>query len=298
MNASVTTHKRQKTKYLGILLFGFSYLLPSNGYSMGEGSRYAIHPASISPLFKSGEVSWETYPAYCKEHLGISFLEFSDGYWDGIPDDRRISIVRENMKLQGSVPEILLIGKTPELNIGEEPLKEFETYMMNWAEVAAKIGCFGIRIRLPKDEAIDSLPSKALVSFLNDAVDHLEKLGLSLYVENLSGKSRNPNWLIQLIDTIGKDKLHLIVDTGNFEPDTHVESFQQLLPYADRVCLKLHSLNEYGVDLNIPNDLLMSQLADSSFNGQISIECLDRSLATDLAFELVVTKLNQWIIGN
>jgi hypothetical protein len=96
---------------------------------------------------------------------------------------------------------------------------------------------------------------------------------LSVLIENVAGFSRDPDWLVALVERIGPERVGLIADFGNFDGDLY-EGMAKLLPYTKSVCTKSWKFDDQGNETTIDFARMMEVIKGSAFRGCIAIEYL------------------------
>jgi sugar phosphate isomerase/epimerase len=87
-----------------------------------------------------------------------------------------------------------------------------------WFAFARDLGSQHVRVNAgsPLNGLKPSVPS--LIAALDRLADSAAELGLRLLIENHGGESSNPQFLLDLIDAVGADRLGVLLDLGNFQP--------------------------------------------------------------------------------
>ena len=134
------------------------------------------------------------------------------------------------------------------------------------------MGCEFIRVRAStegdRNEQLDHA-TKGIGALCNA----LDDSPVSVLIENIAGCSRDPDWLVALVNRIGAKRVGLIADFGNFEGDIY-EGMRRLLPFTKSVCTKSWEFDEQGNETKIDFARMMSIIKESSFRGCIAIEYL------------------------
>jgi len=96
--------------------------------------------------------------------------------------------------------------------------QQYITEIKPWIEVASHLGAPFARVNPGTPGDATPAASEPLVEALAELADYASGRDVTLLVENHGGPSADPDWLLQLLERVGKDRLGLILDTGNLEP--------------------------------------------------------------------------------
>jgi sugar phosphate isomerase/epimerase len=159
-----------------------------------------------------------------------------------------------------------------------------------WIEAAKELGCYAIRVNLD-GEGSDEEIAKAAVEGYSKLVEIGAKHDIVILVENHTGPSTNPDWLVSVMKQVKSNHAGLLVDTANFvrhkiEAMT-IEAFKnakvlatydkydgvkKLMPYAKGVSLKTHKVDANGDDPEVDFTRLLKLVKQSGFKGTIGVE--------------------------
>ncbi len=183
------------------------------------------------------------------------------------------------MRLQNSPRSLgikhraLLCGAVPALDAATEAERRAAVEdHLKWAEVAKHLECDYIRVRAStegdRNEQLDRA-AEGVGAFC----DAMANSPVSVLVENVAGFSKDPTWLVELVERVGPKRLGLIADFGNFDGDIYA-GMQQLLPYTKSVCTKSWEFDQQGNETKIDFAKMMGVVKESTFRGCIAIEYL------------------------
>ncbi|WP_340318076.1 sugar phosphate isomerase/epimerase family protein [Rhizorhabdus argentea] len=161
-----------------------------------------------------------------------------------------------------------------------------------WFEIAHRLGADYVRVNAGAPVGGAGQASKGAVGALQRLSDRAKTLGMILLVENHGGLSSDPNFMLQLLDQVGHDRLGLLLDLGNFEPLISIshgrfagneppsagidmsrlyESVEQLAPVASLVHAKaIDPASDGSPLLDLPKALGI--VAASGYAGSVSVE--------------------------
>jgi len=196
-------------------------------------SSFSLHsvlgPISIERRDESGtlqpfslpfphEHSIDELPALVRQRLGVSAVELCQIQFDS-QDPARIETLRAAL----DAADVRLLNLPIDLGDlgGMQPhwLADDEARTIKWFRIAAKLGASFVRVNAGSPGS--TLPSEArpgLVETLRRLGDAAGELGLSLLVENHGGSSSDPEFMLQLRQDVGIDRLGLLLDLGNLDP--------------------------------------------------------------------------------
>jgi sugar phosphate isomerase/epimerase len=236
----------------------------------------SIHQYSLKKLFEEGRLDTFAYPQFVKDQFGFTSVEFAVEFCDALrADPKKGNAIRDRSKQLGIKHRALLCGAAPALDAPIETDRQTAVQdHLKWAEVAVHLGCEFIRVRASTEgdrnqqlaHATDGIG--ALCDALNDSP-------ASVLIENIAGFSRDPDWLVELVNRIGPKRVGLIADFGNFDGDIY-EGMSRLLPYAKSVCTKSWEFDDQGNETKIDFARMMNTIKQSSFRGCIAIEYLGK----------------------
>jgi sugar phosphate isomerase/epimerase len=234
----------------------------------------SIHQYSLKKLFEGGTIDTFAYPDFVQKQFGFTSIEFAVEFCQALRADAgKCKALADKSKQLGINHRALLCGAEPALDVPSEAARRAAVQdHLKWVKVAELLECDFIRVRASsegdRNEQLDHAASgiSALCEALGDSP-------VSVLVENITGFSRDPDWLVALIDRVGPDRLGLIADFGNFDGDIYA-GMNRLLPYAKSICTKSWDFDEQGNETTIDYRRMMSLIKESSFRGCIAIEYL------------------------
>ncbi|BDZ48858.1 hypothetical protein GCM10025867_10990 [Frondihabitans sucicola] len=144
-------------------------------------------------------------------------------------------------------------------------------------------------------------PPAHLVEALGELGDFAARYGSRLLVENHGGPSSDPAWMLDLLHSVGVERLGLLLDLGNFdallEPvgalafpadgapaadaaqvldsvdlTTVYSGIERLAPHAELVHVKAHDVDEAGVVRAVDIDRALKILREHDYSGPLTIE--------------------------
>jgi hypothetical protein len=234
----------------------------------------------------------EEFIALAKTRLGVDAVELCQIQL-GPLDDTRLDSIRAALDENGvrllTVPVDAgdLSGGTPEQRV------EDTERIRDWIRVSARLGAMYVRVNTGSPIAGAAREDRAgLVEALKILSDEARSQGVELLIENHGGLSSDPEYLLDIREQVGPDRLGILLDLGNFEPlisvsharlaggspeDTDLdvsqvyENIALLAPVATLVHAKAHDPASDGAPL-YDLEKALGIVADSGYEGPITIE--------------------------
>jgi sugar phosphate isomerase/epimerase len=234
----------------------------------------------------------EEFVALAKTRLGVKAVELCQIQL-GPLDDARIDGIRQ--ALDDNDVQLLTVpidvgdlsGGTPDQRV------EDTERIRGWIRVAARLGATFVRVNTGSPTAGTTREDRAgLVEALTTLSDEARAQGVELLIENHGGLSSDPEYLIDIREQVGPDRLGILLDLGNFEPligvsharlagaapdDTGLdvsrvyEHIAMLAPVATLVHAKAHDPASDGSPL-YDLERALGIVADSGYDGPLTIE--------------------------
>ena len=238
----------------------------------GPRFEISLHQKSLERLFGSKKLDLRNFPKFAKDVLGLSNIEFSVEWCAHLLDapekaDEYRKIAADN----GVKIRTLLCAAKPALDA--KTLKEREVAIaehIKWVKVAEHLGCDAIRLR-----ASTKGDPKKIIEYaehgLGTLCNAIRSSPVSPLIENTKECSRDADWLVDLVNRIGRKRVGLLADFANFDNDIY-EGMEKLLPYTEEVCTKSWEFDAEGNETKIDFQRMMKIIKDSKFRGCIAIE--------------------------
>ncbi|TAK25004.1 MAG: sugar phosphate isomerase/epimerase [Chloroflexota bacterium] len=233
------------------------------------------------------------FPAEARRQLGVSRLEICQMHLESQDPaylDRLTAAVSAAGATIVNVPIDVGNISAADARIRGEDLAEIES----WIDAAARIGAGGVRVNTNGPPPMAGEPVGGLdvtIDSYKRLADRCDRHGITLHVENHGGISSDVDKLIQLIESVGPDRLRLCLDVGNYEPVIsaqsavfHGEPWPHIDPsplydavtrtakYTGVLHAKTMKFDEQGNHLGWDVGRALKIVADSGFTGDISIE--------------------------
>lgn len=173
--------------------------------------------------------------------------------------------------------------------------------LKRWIERFTAMGSQFVRVNpgSPFSAHHGAEPASHLVDALGELGEFAAAQGSRLLVENHGGPSSDPAWMSALLDAVGRDRLGLLLDLGNFDalmapmmalmfggdaaPDPATvfagleleslyEGIETLAPRAELVHVKSHLVGDDGSVGVVDLDRAFASLLRASYTGPLTIE--------------------------
>lgn len=236
--------------------------------------------------------SLEDFASLVRERIGVKAIELCQIQFDSHTPER-IAALREAFE-SGGTRVLTLPIDTGNLGCGKaEWLAEDEARIIQWFDIAGQLGATFVRVNAGSPGSVMTAAARpALVESLKRLGDSAAARGMKLLVENHGGTSSDPDFILALLEDVGRDRLGLLLDVGNFEPlvslshgrfanpdldDSHLDfeplydRIATLAPVASLVHAKSVDPARNGSPLpDLPRALTI--VRDAGYAGNISIE--------------------------
>ena len=164
------------------------------------------------------ELDLSDFPARARSAFGVDAVETVAFQFTG-PDDPELDRFAEQLR----AADVRLVNVAIDAGDLLEPDSEKRAAdiaaIERWIDRFAAMGASFVRVN-PGSPMVqhdgDDLPGY-LVAALRDLGDYAAARGSRLLVENHGGPSSDPTWMKSLLDKVGRDRLGLLLDLGNFD---------------------------------------------------------------------------------
>jgi sugar phosphate isomerase/epimerase len=229
---------------------------------LGEKHEWAMdYPEEVSLIDFAGFVRRE-YDLTSLELIQMSFPSTEPAYLERL---------RAAIEAAGATVENVPIDVGDICEPDPERRAAYIGEIKKWMDTAAAIGSRAVRVNTgPEREGSDALA--LAVESCRHLVDHAEKLGLSVLIENHGGISDDPEMLARLIEDVSTEWMGACPDFGGFEEAVRYEGLEKLMPLAKLVHAKSYAFDESGEETTIDYARCMKIIKSIGFSGVLSIE--------------------------
>ncbi len=143
--------------------------------------------------------------------------------------------------------------------------------ILKWIDAAAYIGIPAVRVNSGRQpEGQEDL--QITVSSYRTLVSYGKMINCKILMENHGGISADPGNITKIVNAVNSNWFRLLPDFGNFDPTVRYEGIRTMLPWSALVHAKTLDFDGQGNQTAFDFDLCMQLLAQSGFQGPLSIE--------------------------
>lgn len=243
------------------------------------------------------------FPRRAADELGVDTVETVGFHFQGLGDPE-IDLFEQGLKDSGtSLLNICLdLG---DLSDTDDDRRAADVELTErWIDRFAAMGSRFVRVNPASPFAVfdDGLPPAHLVDTLGALGDYATSRGTRLLVENHVGASSDPAWMSVLLESVGHDRLGLLLDLGNFpalragletlrmaegrtptdaelkavaatlELESLYAGILALAPYAEMISVKEHLVLEDGTIGFVDLARAAGNIVSAGFDGPWSVE--------------------------
>lgn len=222
------------------------------------------------------------YPMIARE-LGFMAIEQDNLHFPGeLPNENLLTKMKKRTEEAGVVSSLLLCGALGDIadtnkNKRRKAIKKYKS----WLEASKFLGCSQMRIvcadkiTIPRREKM-----KYAVEGVSIMAEFADKHGMELLIENHNGYSSDPDWLVELIKTVGMKNCGILGDFTEWRmeheplkmyPDPY-KGYEILAPYIKSVGAKSVDFDETGNEINVDYFKMLQILADFEYKGYVAVE--------------------------
>lgn len=288
--------RRTFLKQLGLtsLAFGLQSALPKSIFANSiAGKQFfdtSLAEFSFATSLFTGRMNHLDFAARAKA-LGFDKVEYVSMFFKEKTSKEYISEMKKRASDNGVKSSLIMIDGMG--NLGDLDATKRQQAIDNhvpWIEAAKELGCYAVRVNLD-GEGPDEEIAKAAVEGYSKLAEIGEKNNMTILVENHTGPSTNPDWLVAVMKQVKSKSAGLLVDTANFVrykvEGMTIEAFKnaktiatydkydgvkKLMPFAKGVSLKTHKIDAAGKDEETDFAKLLKIVKQSGFKGTIGVE--------------------------
>lgn len=157
------------------------------------------------------------FPRRAADELGVDIVETVGFHFKGL-DDPEIDLFERGLADAG-VGLLNIALDFGDLSDTDDDRRAADVALtQRWIDRFAAMGSQFVRVNPSSPFAVfpDGLPPAHLVDTLGGLGEYAASRGTRLLVENHVGASSDPAWMSALLEGVGKDRLGLLLDLGNF----------------------------------------------------------------------------------
>jgi sugar phosphate isomerase/epimerase len=236
--------------------------------------RISLSEWSLERAIASGAATNLDFPRLARERYGIDGLEFATPLWPAATPEY-VRRLKANIRRSGARAVLLLCDG--EGMLGHSDPAERKRALANhrkWLDIAAELGCHGVRTNLSGDhpERTGDLLAASAESFAK-LCGWARRAGLNVLIENHGGVSSDPDVLVRLFEMVSEPNFGALVDFGNFPARMDpIPAVARLAPYAKGVAFKCRDFAPDGRETTLDMERLMSVVGEAGYDGYVGIE--------------------------
>lgn len=246
---------------------------------------------SFATSLFTGQMNHLDFPAKAKE-FGFEKVEYVSMFFKEKPTNNDyLGEMKKRASDNGVKSSLIMVDGMG--NLGDLDAAKRQQAIENhlpWIEAAKELGCYAIRVNLD-GEGTDEEIAKAAIEGYSKLAEIGEKNNLTILVENHTGPSTNPDWLVSVMKQVKSKSAGLLVDTANFVrykvDGMTIEAFKnakviatydkydgvkKLMPFAKGVSLKTHEIDATGREEKTDFKRILKIVKDAGFKGTIGVE--------------------------
>lgn len=143
--------------------------------------------------------------------------------------------------------------------------------IMRWIDAAAYIGIPAVRINSGQ-QTEGQFDLQTTINSYRTLVSYGKMINCKILMENHGGISADPGNIAKIVQGVNSNWFRLLPDFGNFDPTTRYEGLRMMLPMAAVVHAKTLDFDERNQQTTYDYDLCMRLVAQSGYQGPLSIE--------------------------
>jgi sugar phosphate isomerase/epimerase len=213
------------------------------------------------------EHSLEDFAVQVRDRIGVSAIELCQIQFDSHTPER-IAALREAFDREG-ISILTLPIDSGNLGSGNARwLADDEARIIQWFDIALQLGARFVRVNAGSPGSVMADQARpALVESLKRLGDAAAARGMKLLVENHGGTSSDPDFILSLLEDVGRERLGLLLDVGNFEPLVSLSHGRFSDPNLDDTGLDFEPLYERIATLAPEASLVHAKSVDPARDG-------------------------------
>lgn len=239
--------------------------------------KISLNAYSFNGPFTKSAMSLDDLLNFCAD-TGFDAVDLTGYYFPGypaVPADEFIFTLKRKAFLLG-----LDISGTGVRNDFTDPdaikRKADIKHVMNWIEVAAKLGAPVIRIfsgvQRPKDFNWEQV-ADWMVKDIRECVEHGKQHGVIVAVQNHNDFIKTADEAEAIIKKVNSEWFGLVLDIGSYRTGDPYKQIEQTLPYAVNWQIK-ENMYINGVEVKTDLEKVFRIIKSSSYRGYLPIETL------------------------
>ncbi len=195
----------------------------------------------ISSAPQAGKITLLDFPQFMSEELGLEIIDFNTMNFHRY-DSAYLDKLRNNVFKFGCTATNLKLNQ--KVNMASADPDERDEAMRIYKEsinAAKTLGCRWVR-PLPRSEKPDSILQ---VAAFDELIDYAGERGITVLVENFGWMMKDPDSIINLVESLGGDRVEVGVDTGNWSDNAvRYPALEKSFPLSTTCDFKAKGLSE------------------------------------------------------
>jgi sugar phosphate isomerase/epimerase len=256
-----------------LLILAFPAFSGANDAELRGGNIMSCETYSYRQLLLGDELDVMDVPElYRKE--GIKGISFNERFFKG-RDDAYIDRLKAAVDKAGRVVTALQVDGNLALADEAERRRQIE-HDKESIRIAHRLGAPIIRINTggtSREENADETEGvRRVIAAFTEMLPLARQLNVKIAIENHGGASKTGDGILQIIKGTDPKWVGVLLDFGNFKPDTIYDEITKLAPYTIGTHVKVQNLNERGDPENYDLARVFDILKAHNYKGALSIE--------------------------
>lgn len=213
------------------------------------------------------------YPAFVKEKLGITHVEYWNRPFAGKHTDKKyMAELVKRTKNEGIKNVLILVDERNQLDAvkADQRSRALDDHKA-WVDCAAQLGCDAIRVNCRSGGDRERNLENA-ADGVGRLCDYAKDANVKIVIEPHGGHSQDPDWLLAAMKRIDRPNAGILPDFNNFGRFDRYEGVTKTLAYAPAVCAKALQFDAQGNETRTDYYRMLKIVYESDFSGVITIE--------------------------
>jgi L-ribulose-5-phosphate 3-epimerase len=215
--------------------------------------------------------------------LGFTGVDYSGQLWATRADDPKFQSELRRRAADAGVQNVVILVDA-EGALGASNTAERQKAIARhtrWLDIAAALGCAGIRVNPQSDSKLDAdEQAKLLADGVSQLTERAAHRGLDVMLENHGeGLSCNGPWIARVVRLVNDARCGTLPDFGNFHRNRARNEWHDryagvaaMLPFAKMLCAKSHAFDAEGNEIYTDYERMLRMALDGGFRGFIEVE--------------------------
>ncbi|MGH9582063.1 MAG: sugar phosphate isomerase/epimerase family protein [Bryobacteraceae bacterium] len=279
----------------GVLGLASARLMRAQAYSPRLFFKIALGEYSFNTSYRAGKYDPLKLASMTKNQFGLNAIDYVSSFWANKASDRNFLRELKKRAHDNAVVNHIILVDMPGAQLGDldgTRRKMAVREHRRWIDIAAFLGCRGIRVNLNGFQPPGNKDAflKASVDGYGRLLEYAGQHDLDVLVQNHIGYSCDPDWLAAVMKQVDNKHAGIEADPGHFQElfffvDPHgkhvtkkgrsfdtYSGMAKLMPYAKSVNAKTHAFDANGDESTLDYNRLLKIVKDAGYTGYIGIE--------------------------